>query len=177
MSNSNLPFKPTFADSHVTELPNCYVDHIDPAYPERAPHTVWRGEVDLSIVENVMAVPVSLAAWTGVDPKDRNACFLKYSELHNGGWDTTARLADQDRNGIAAEIIYPTVGMTIYGNPDTGFQHACVWAYNRWLQNFCSAAPKGVCGVEQTALLTDEERRRIRLGNVNDLYGLDLEAA
>ena len=32
--------KPISADSHITEPPNCYVDHIDPAWRERAPHVV-----------------------------------------------------------------------------------------------------------------------------------------
>ena len=26
------------ADSHVTEPPNTYIDHIDPKYRDRAPH-------------------------------------------------------------------------------------------------------------------------------------------
>lgn len=28
------------ADSHVAEPPNCYIDHIDPAFRARAPHVV-----------------------------------------------------------------------------------------------------------------------------------------
>ena len=29
--------RPISADSHVTEPPNCFVDHIDPAFRDRAP--------------------------------------------------------------------------------------------------------------------------------------------
>ena len=30
--------KPISADSHITEPPNCYIDHIDPKFRDRAPH-------------------------------------------------------------------------------------------------------------------------------------------
>lgn len=152
-----LVIKAISADSHVTEPPNCYVDHIDPAYRDRAPRVVRQGEADLYMVEDVGSVPVGLAASAGVDPKDRNARFLKYEELHRGGWDAKARIADQDRDGIAAEVVYPTVGMVIYGNPDPGFQDACCWAYNRWLAEFVACAPQRVYGIGQTALRTVEE--------------------
>ena len=29
---------PISADSHITEPPNCYIDHIDPSYRDRAPY-------------------------------------------------------------------------------------------------------------------------------------------
>ena len=35
-----MDWRPISADSHITEPPNCYVDHIDPAFRERAPHVV-----------------------------------------------------------------------------------------------------------------------------------------
>ena len=33
-----MDWRPISADSHITEPPNCYIDHIDPAFRERAPH-------------------------------------------------------------------------------------------------------------------------------------------
>ena len=35
-----MDWRPISADSHITEPPNCYVDNIDPAWRERAPHVV-----------------------------------------------------------------------------------------------------------------------------------------
>ena len=35
-----MDWLPISADSHITEPPNCYRDHIDPAFRERAPHVV-----------------------------------------------------------------------------------------------------------------------------------------
>ena len=39
---------PISADSHITEPPNLYIDHIDPKFRDRAPHVVddpKRGEI------------------------------------------------------------------------------------------------------------------------------------
>jgi hypothetical protein len=33
--------------------------------------------------------------------------------IDRGGWDPEARLGDQDTDGVAAEVIYPTVGMLL----------------------------------------------------------------
>ena len=38
-----MDWRPISADSHITEPPNCYLDHIDPAFRERAPHVVQQG--------------------------------------------------------------------------------------------------------------------------------------
>ena len=67
------------------------------------------------------------------------------------------RLADQDRDGVSAEIIYPTVGMMICNHDDSAFKKACFDAYNRWIADYCSEAPDRLLGAGQTALRTIEE--------------------
>src|SRR5439155_9378 len=48
------------ADSHITEPPNCYADHIDPTYRDRAPHIVHvEGGGDIYVIEG-MKTPVPL---------------------------------------------------------------------------------------------------------------------
>ena len=63
-----------------------------------------------------------------------------------------ARIADQERDGVAAEIIYPTVGMVICNHRDFDYKHACFEAYNRWIADYCSHNPKRLIGVGQTAM-------------------------
>ena len=67
------------------------------------------------------------------------------------------RLADQDKDGVAAEIIYPTVGMLICNHPDFDYKKACFDAYNRWLQAYCSHEPDRLVGMGQTAMRTVKE--------------------
>ena len=54
----------------------------------------------------------------------------------------TARLADQERDGVAGEIIYPTVGMVLCNHPDLDYKQACIDAYNLWIAEYCAAAPR-----------------------------------
>ena len=48
---------------------------------------------------------------------------------------------------MAAEIIYPTVGMLICNHADFDFKKACFEAYNRWLADYCADAPDRLIGL------------------------------
>ena len=37
----------------------------------------------------------------------------RFEEWHRGGWDPEARLADQDRDGVSAEVLCPAVGLVL----------------------------------------------------------------
>lgn len=142
------------ADSHIVEPPGCYVDFIDPAFRERAPR-IHRNPAtggDAFYIEG-FAKPAGLGllAAAGIEA-DKISASASFDELHRGGWDPKARLADQDRDGVQAEFIYPTVGMLICNHPDEAFKDACLWAYNRWLQEFVGAAPTRLYGLGQIAI-------------------------
>ena len=62
-----------------------------------------------------------------------------------------------DQDGLAAELIYASVGMGIFMHRDAEYKDACMKAYNRWLQGMCAEAPDRIFGLAQTAVL---ERRR-----------------
>ena len=153
------------ADSHVTEPPNCYFDFIDPKYRERAPHIVHdavRG--DLYVIDGLPdIVPMGLMAAAGEPPKAMDEKGKKFEDIRRGGWKAKDRLADQERDGIAAEIVYPSVGLLLCNHPDYDYKHACFKAYNRWLQGYVSDLPGRVFGIGQTAARTPEEL-------VNDLH-------
>ena len=147
------------ADSHVTEPPNTYSDFIDKAFRERAPRMEEVGEVGDVFVVDGMSRPVlvGLAAAAGKPPEEIRIKGTKFAELHRGGWDPEARMADQKRDGVAAEVIYPTVGMVLCNHSDFDYKKACFDAYNRWIAQFCSAHPDRLLGVGQTAMRSPEE--------------------
>lgn len=151
--------KPISADSHITEPANCYIDYIDPKFRDRAPRCVDDGKGgDAFYVEGIKRpINVSLAAAAGKDPKDLRGRGQKFSDLWRGGWDGSVRCADQDRDGVCAEMIYPTVGMMLCNHPDFDYKKACFDAYNRWLQTFVAPAPKRIFGLGQIALRSVEE--------------------
>ena len=60
-------------------------------------------------------------------------------------------------DGVAGEIIYPTVGMVLCNHSDFDFKKACFEAYNRWLQEYCAVAPDRLYGMAQVSMRTPED--------------------
>ncbi|MEY2565949.1 MAG: hypothetical protein QOE35_478 [Actinomycetota bacterium] len=156
------------ADSHITEAPNTYTDYIDPAWRDRAPKMVDGGEGvgDLFVIDGMKTpVPMGLVAAAGKPAEEIRVMGVRFEELHRGGWDPEARLADQDRDGVAAEVIYPTVGMQLCNHRDADYKKACFDAYNRWIAEYCSAHPTRLLGAGQTAVRSPAEA-------VDDLHAI-----
>jgi predicted TIM-barrel fold metal-dependent hydrolase len=154
-AQSWLPDQLVSADSHVTEPPHCYSKYIDPKFRDRAPKVVTNGEGGSSFALDGMDAPIPLGiiAAAGINPREMKMGAAQFEELHRGGWDGKARIADQDRDGISAEVIYPSVGMVLCNIEDLDYKRACMWAYNRWLhEEFCAAAPDRLIGLGQTAV-------------------------
>ncbi|MDP1818955.1 MAG: amidohydrolase family protein [Acidimicrobiales bacterium] len=148
------------ADSHITEPPNTYVDFIDPAWRDRAPRMVDGGEGvgDLFVIEGErVPIPMGLVAAAGKDPSEIRVSGVKFDQLHPGGWDPEARLAEQLRDGVSAEVIYPTVGMVLCNHDDFDYKKACFDAYNRWIAAYCASHPHRLLGCGQTAMRSPEE--------------------
>jgi predicted TIM-barrel fold metal-dependent hydrolase len=151
--------RPISSDSHITEPPDCFVAHIDPRWRDTAPRIVNDARFgDIYVVDGMkQTIPMGLVAAAGVDPAKMRKDGAKFEELHKGGWDPKARLGDQDRDGVGAEIIYPTVGMVICNHKDLDYKQACFEAYNRWLGEYISHAPDRLIGIGQTAMRTVED--------------------
>jgi predicted TIM-barrel fold metal-dependent hydrolase len=148
------------ADSHITEPAGTYVDHIDAAWRDKAPRLVDGGEGvgDVFVVDGMKKpVPMGLVAAAGKPPEEIRVLGTRFDELHRGGWDPEARMGEQVRDGVAAEVIYPTVGMVLCNHSDYDYKRACFQAYNRWIAEYCSAHPDRLLGCGQTAMRTPEE--------------------
>jgi predicted TIM-barrel fold metal-dependent hydrolase len=156
------------ADSHITEPANTYVDHIEAKWLEKAPRMRYHESLgDAFFVEGLGSpVPMGLVAAAGKPPEEIRTTGVRFDDMHRGGWDPDARMAEQDRDGVAAEIIYPTVGMVLCNHPDFEFKQACFDAYNRWLAEYCGKHPDRLYGCGQTAMRSPEsgceDLRRIK---------------
>jgi len=159
------------ADSHITEPPGTYVDRIDKKYRDSAPRMQRHDQLgDIFVIDGLATpVPMGLVAAAGKPPEEIRISGVKFEEMHRGGWDPEARLADQDRDGVSAEIIYPTVGMLLCNHADFDYKKACFDAYNLWLAEYCDAHPDRLLGIGQTAMRSPQEgiedlRRMKQLG-------------
>lgn len=144
------------ADSHVLEPPACFSDYMDPGFRDRAP----RIELDslgrhVYVIEGLTTlIPVGMVDGAGMIPSMRAYHILKatFETCRRSAWDPESRLADQERDGIAAEVIYPSVGMIVLGHADIDYKDACLNAYNRWLEGFCAGLPGRLFGLGLTSV-------------------------
>jgi predicted TIM-barrel fold metal-dependent hydrolase len=64
-----------------------------------------------------------------------------------GAGDPHARLLDQERDGVRAEVLFPNNGMALFGMEDKDAQAAGFKVYNDFLADFCKVAPDRFFGV------------------------------
>ena len=102
-------------------------------------------------------MPLGLLAAAGKDPKDITTGGVAFKDLWRSGWDANYRVADQEADGVAAEMIYPTVGMLLCNHADFDFKKACFEAYNRWLADYCAVSPHRLYGLAQVSMRTPED--------------------
>ncbi len=154
-----MPLPIISADSHITEPAGTYLDHIDPAFRERAPRLVNHEKAgDLFVIDGMpRPVPMGLVAAAGKPAEEIRVTGARFDDLHRGGWDPAARASEQERDGVAAEVLYPSVGMVICNHPDLDYKKACFDAYNRWIAEYCDYQPERLLGCGQTAMRTPEE--------------------
>jgi predicted TIM-barrel fold metal-dependent hydrolase len=154
-----MSFPVISADSHITEPAGTYVDRIDAKWRDKAPRMQRLGDAgDFFVVDGMSKpIPLGLVAAAGKKPEEISITGTVFEDLHRGGWDPEARMADQVRDGVHAEVIYPTVGMVICNHTDFDYKQACFEAYNRWIAEYCSAHPTRLLGCGQTAMRTPED--------------------
>ena len=146
------------SDSHIAEAPNTYTDYIEPEWRDVAPHVIeTEDKGDLYVIDGMKrTIQMGLIAAAGKAPEELNPKG-KWDELPRSGWDSSYRIADQNRDGVSAEVIYPSVGMVLCNHPDADYKKATMDAYNRWISDYCSVDPNRLLAIGQTPLRSVEE--------------------
>jgi predicted TIM-barrel fold metal-dependent hydrolase len=150
------------ADSHITEHPGTYIDYIDAKWRDKAPRLVDGGDRgDIFVIEGLdFPIPLPLLAGAGIPAEELRHSGKRFSDIYPSAWDPKERRADQIRDGVAAEVIYPTVGMMLCNHADYDYKQACFEAYNRWIAEYCSYDPLRLMGCGQTAMRSPEDAVR-----------------
>ena len=98
-----MDWRPISADSHITEPPNCYRDHIDPAFRERAPKVVSLEKLGDTFVVDGMKTPVPLgliAAGLGIHPGEIVGRAIEYGDgQHLGQFERPDQESDDGGRG------------------------------------------------------------------------------
>ena len=162
------------ADSHVVEPADLWVKRVSKAFRDRAPHFEEGKDADFMIVEGIPPVQGADLMANMAEDKfrgrtlDRSRNHIKDMRIES--LDPKLRLGDQDLDNIRAEVLYPNWALMLYGAPDPVYKRECCRAYNDWLLEFCSVAPKRYLGVAMLPIggpiqwAVEEAQRVRRLG-------------
>jgi len=132
------------ADSHVVEPGDLWTTRLPVEFRDRAPHVRPREGGGGFVFVPTGATPFPVAAVYGLGRSGealRDHMGTGYETARPSGWDAAERLKDMDADGIVAEVIYPSLGMSLYRMPDAELQAACFRVYNDWIAEFASYAP------------------------------------
>lgn len=106
-------------DAHVTEPIELYEERVDTRFRHRVPRIETIGEWRSLVVENMR--PRRLM------PASERAVAVV------GDYDAADRRRDQARDGVSAEVIFPTFALqACFAPEDAEFQRALCRAYNSW---------------------------------------------
>jgi uncharacterized protein len=143
------------SDGHVVEPDSVWSEYSDPAFREFLSGAPGGGVQRLAVeraypdadVGEVMARASEIEDehWGNVAGADSWEEESRLKMGRPGGYDPQARLIDMDAEGIDVAVLYPTSMLSWVEEADL-FGAACR-AYNRWLADYCSAAPGRLYGV------------------------------
>jgi len=144
------------ADSHMMEPGDLWQERLDNTFKDRAPRVIpgYRGKKgSFFVVEGIKPFPIAGGFAAGSKPEDLPKNWQKgYEGCRPSGWDPAERIKDQDIDGVEAEVLYTTLGMSLFGLDDAEFQQACFRSYNDWVAEFCSHNPKRLFGIALVSL-------------------------
>jgi len=153
---SAMDYNMISADDHLDlqYLPrDLWTTRLPKSLRERAAHVEDRDGGSVRVCEGGI-----WGRWAGTQRPTGPKAF--FNAFDRGGVDETdlrpakaeLRLADMDRDGVEAQVMYgPVSSMTI---ADPALRAASLQAYNDWLIEFCLAAPSRLLGV---AILPPED--------------------
>ena len=152
------------ADSHVQEPSDLYT-RLPKALQGMAPR---REEIDgamYMIVEGKKPRRFDIAS-EQANEEDQEREFRNDP---SGGTDLDRRRADQDRDGVCAEVIYPNESLLLYTAPNVDYQMAVARAYNDWAIELFGEDPDrflpvGVLPVADVPAAVAEVERTAKLG-------------
>jgi predicted TIM-barrel fold metal-dependent hydrolase len=137
------------ADSHVNEPPGLWVDRVPEKLRDRVPRIESFAEGEAWVIEGVSEpITFGLNACAGLEPTDIRG-WKRFDEIRPGGYDPAARLVEMDRDGVDAEVLYPTprLSQAVIAQPDEELHLAAVRAYNDWLSEYVAHAPARFAGL------------------------------
>jgi hypothetical protein len=108
------------ADSHLMEPATLWTDRLDRKFQDKAPKVVQNEDGSYRFVApGIHPFPVAAGFGIGKSGAELKEHLKKgYEAARPSGWDPAERLKDQDIDGVAAEVLYTTLGMPLFALDD-----------------------------------------------------------
>ena len=142
---ADLAFMPKIvdADAHVNPSADMWADYLPEGLRELAPKIEHGEDCDYVVFEGKRRKLNLISAQAGRKGSDFKM-HGRASDARAGGWMPNARLSDMDEDGIDTAVLF---GGGPLGTSNMELYKASFDAYNRWLADFCAAAPQRLVGV------------------------------
>lgn len=141
------------ADAHVNPPPTFWSDYLPERLRPLAPRLESAEDADYVVFEGKRKKLNFLNDQAGRKGQDFKM-EGRLSERSGGGWLPVERLADMDRDGMDAAILF---GGGPLGTMNLDLYIESYRAYNRWLADFCSHDRRRLCGVAYIPLRDVDE--------------------
>jgi predicted TIM-barrel fold metal-dependent hydrolase len=160
------------ADSHINEPPDLWLARVPAAMRDQVPRVVPLPEGDAWVMfPGAAAKAVGLANVAGRKPEEFASKPVTYKEMRPGAYDPTARLVDQDVDGVRAEVLYPSPGVAASLDVilDLELRALCTRVYNDWIADYQAYAPDRLVGVGVLPPVEDGDVAEAELRRIRDL--------
>ncbi|MFD3662980.1 amidohydrolase family protein [Streptomyces sp. NPDC058659] len=150
-------------------------ERLERKYQERAPRVHWDTERLgwFFTCDGLQPALINSLYATDKSPEEfADALHSGAEAARAGGNDPVARTKDMAQDGVAAEVLYPSLAMSLFWLGDAAFQRACFRAYNDWLAEFTAHAPDRLAGLGLISLWdVDEAVKELRRCRAMGLRG------
>jgi len=163
-----LPYRVISSDSHVGEPDDVFTSRVDKKFRDRAIHLETASDgapwyfCDGRPIWSLAEAGGQAGFKFDPDPKVKaqisGGVGLTFDDVRPGAYDPDARMKDMEIDGIAKEVIYPTVGLVFWQSiVASDLLTAHCRAYNDYIGEFCATHPDKLYGLGTLNLDSIEE--------------------
>jgi predicted TIM-barrel fold metal-dependent hydrolase len=145
---SNVSYGVISADSHVIEPHDLWAKRMPGKFDDQIPRLVHEEDGDVLVCATTKLPSVSMLAGCYRTDDEQRWKGRWDEDVPVAAYDPKVRLAELDRDGIDAEVVFPTLGQYFFPIDDYDFRWAMFQSYNDWLaEEFCGPEPDRFFGI------------------------------
>ena len=143
------------ADSHIVETPDWWVERVDRQYRDQVPRIVENEDGSGHTIVNFPGMkpfPARGYIPNAVGQSPTGSDTGGYWDTPAGAWDPAQRIVDMERDGVVAEVLYPTIGLRTFTIENPEWRRVCFKAHNDRLGDYVAYAPDRLLAISMIEL-------------------------